>query len=615
MVKKLKLITFIAVVFVLSPLMKGQNEPYVAKIGDIKIFEREFSERYELTPLFRRHITSYTPSLKNEFLYTIIAEKLWALEAERLGYDTTAVIELAVSTMEKMFVRDALYKKEILGRVVLEPEEIISAYMKSLTSLQLNYLFSENEIEINNLYNLLEQDISFDTLLSVREEYFEQEEPMIITFGKMPEHIEEVLFTLLPGDFTKPFDTQAGWYIFRLYQREEEIIEETISLKEAREKVEKILTDRKAVQIYNEYFRDFFAKQKIEVDGNIFKSVVSALSNILKDKKNKLVISDNDNIYFDEDDLKLLAEQLDISVLDKSFINYESEPVSSREFLRQLSFTGFSSKFTDVNRLTSALNNKIRTMIEHELLAREGYKQGLQHSPEIKYDLQIWKSNYLYQLIKNEFVDASTITEDDMSDHYQQQYVKARFPSQVNIIEILVDSLSLAGQLLEMIKNGSDIKELSAKHTKREWTKERNGEFGFFPVSMYGEIGNIASTMKIGDVYGPLKVEEGYSIFKLIDKRNELIDTPKPFEQVETDIQRELYYNKVRGTVAEKTAELAIRYGIEINNEILNSIDVTNLNTVMFRLIGFGGVITAVPIIAPNNEWIKNYEEKLKQFP
>lgn len=615
MLKKIKIIIFIAAVVIFSPFIKGQHEPYVAKIGDKIISEKEFSERYELTPLFRRHVSSFTPSLKNEFLYTLIAEKLWALEAERLGYDTTSVIELAVNTMEKMFVRDALYKKEILGSVKLEPEEIISAYMKSLITLQLNYIFSENETEINNLYGLLQKGVAFDTLLSVREEFEEQQEPMKITFEKMPEHIEDILYTLLPGDYTKPFETPAGWYIFRLNQREEEIVEGTISLNEARKKVEKTLTDRKAVEIYSDYFRNFFAAQKIDVDGTIFKAIVSALSEIFAEKRKNYEISENDNIHFDEDDVKNIEQKIGNNLIDKTLIKFEKDPVTTREFLKQLAFTGFSSRHTDVNRLTSALNNKVKTIIEHELLAREGYKQGLQQSQEVKYDLQIWKKNYLYQLIRNEYVEGTAITEDDMQDHYQQHYVKVRFPTQVNIIEILVDSLSLAEKLIEMINNGSEIKELASAYTKREWTKERNGEFGFFPVTMYGEIGSIASAMKIGEIFGPLKVDEGYSIFKLIDKRKEILDTPKPYEQVESDIQRELYYNKVRGSVAEKTAEFAIRYGIEINEEVLNSIDVTNLNTVMFRLIGFGGVITAVPIIAPNVEWIKIYEEKLKQLP
>ena len=45
----------------------------------------------------------------------------------------------------------------------------------------------------------------------------------------------------------------------------------------------------------------------------------------------------------------------------------------------------------------------------------------------------------------------------------------------------------------------------------------------YFPITEHGEIGRIASTMNVGDIYGPLELKEGYSIFKLIDKQEQKI--------------------------------------------------------------------------------------------
>ncbi|MCK7516464.1 MAG: peptidylprolyl isomerase [Ignavibacteriales bacterium] len=55
--------------------------------------------------------------------------------------------------------------------------------------------------------------------------------------------------------------------------------------------------------------------------------------------------------------------------------------------------------------------------------------------------------------------------------------------------------------------------------------KKSNGEYGLFPVTENGEIGRIASTMNVGDIYGPLELKEGYSIFKLIDKQGTEINS------------------------------------------------------------------------------------------
>ena len=70
-----------------------------------------------------------------------------------------------------------------------------------------------------------------------------------------------------------------------------------------------------------------------------------------------------------------------------------------------------------------------------------------------------------------------------------------------------------------------DFRELAAKYTIREEAKNNNGELGYFNINEYGEIGRKAATMNIGDMYGPIKVPEGYSLFELID-RKEMTELP-----------------------------------------------------------------------------------------
>ena len=86
-------------------------------------------------------------------------------------------------------------------------------------------------------------------------------------------------------------------------------------------------------------------------------------------------------------------------------------------------------------------------------------------------------------------------------------------------MKFLTDSLEIIESVVRELEKGADFRKLASLHTKRTWTKNNGGEFGFFPVTMYGDIGRIAATMNIGEIYGPIKLPEGYSIFKLIDKR------------------------------------------------------------------------------------------------
>jgi hypothetical protein len=149
----------------------------------------------------------------------------------------------------------------------------------------------------------------------------------------------------------------------------------------------------------------------------------------------------------------------------------------------------------------------------------------------------------------------------------------------------------------------------------REEVKLNNGESDFFPTTEYGEIGRIAGGMEIGDLYGPLKVPEGYSLFKLIDKRNEESELIADFEKVKDKIKMELKYQKFSKVIIDKTVELANKYSVEIDQELLESLEVTNTTTVFYRYLGFGGRILAVPMTIPNYNWVQPWLEQEPLIP
>jgi len=119
--------------------------------------------------------------------------------------------------------------------------------------------------------------------------------------------------------------------------------------------------------------------------------------------------------------------------------------------------------------------------------------------------------------------------------------------------------------------------------------------------------------MNVGDVYGPLKLKEGYSIFKLIDKQDEKIIPPKPFEKFQDQYKQDLTFQKLYKKMTDFTYGLAVKYGVSLNLENLEQIKVTSLPSFGMRFLGFGGKMTAVPIIAPNVEWAEQWIKSQQQ--
>ena len=204
-------------------------------------------------------------------------------------------------------------------------------------------------------------------------------------------------------------------------------------------------------------------------------------------------------------------------LLSSNFILLDEESITFGEYLRMLIFDGYHFSDYKLNFIRASLDNRVRRDVEKELFYREGKKRGYGNLPEVKREVETWRENYLFQALKAQYGDSVQVSEEEVYSYYQNRHKPEFIPMLVNIIEILTDSLETVQKIFSELNLGKDFKDLSRQYNKREWTKKTDGEYGLFPTSMHGDIGRIASTMSIGDIYGPLELKEGYSVFKLIE--------------------------------------------------------------------------------------------------
>ena len=99
--------------------------------------------------------------------------------------------------------------------------------------------------------------------------------------------------------------------------------------------------------------------------------------------------------------------------------------------------------------------------------------------------------------------------------------------------------------------------------------------------------------MKIGDVYGPVKLDEGYSVFQLIDKKKDTTGYSMNYDELREQLISHITLVKFEQYVNEYNARLANKYGVEIYEDVLRNIDNIFLNLVVVRYMGFGGEIFA----------------------
>ena len=586
------------------------NTEVLAEIGSDKITVEEFQNRFDFMPHLN-YSSSNIDSIKKEFLYSLVAEKLWALEADELDIDTIEAIKLSLRTLQNLFVKDELYKQQIESKINISSTEIAVGLSRVTRILNTLILTSPDSEKAWKLYNAFGKGASFDSVVASREML---EKSFEVKFGSFEdETMEGILFSLKVNEISVPVRYRDNWFLFKLISDEQDSSVDP-SKEHAKNIVIKKLRDRKSQKLGRTYLDKLLSGKSITADRRLFDIIADNLLEILKDRTGKTEKDSVADVQLLEADIRKVLSLLSQSDLNAVLIKLDTYPVTIKDFLfyaiyQKVSFNSFNS-----NKFKQLLNRLVKKFIEDEIIAGEGFRLGLENRTSVKNDLQIWRNYYLSEVLMNNYADSITITDEDIKKFVSKESDSSN-SLELNIREILIDNIEDAEIILNDLNDGKDFESLANTFNQREWTKYSNGEWGFFNPEEAGEIGRIALGLNIGQVYGPIKVNEGYSIFKLIDKRNRNSSQKSIIDQDSLKfIRLNIALSKMENLINDKTVALAKKYKISLDEQLLKKIETSEINTFTYRFIGFGGKIVAFPITIPVYEWYKVYELK-KEIP
>ncbi len=472
------ILTFILILF--TSIQSQEKDKVVAKVGADLITESEFKERFDFSvhPNLNKEKDEFTE--KHKFLEELIAEKLLSLDAQEKGYDTLEAFRNIIDPLQNIFVRDALYKIEVKDKAIFSQDDLAEGIERIKKVRQIKFIYSKNIDEINKIYKWLLEGASFDSLLSLRNEKKEQQALKEITFGAMDKTIEDSVYNLQVGRYTTPLASADGYYILKLIN-----IKNNPNLKSnesALDEVKKIVEARADYKAYLNYYRNFFIKNKVAADKDIFESLIKYFVPAFQEKYSDQSFSQDDNkISLSGNEVTSAINDLDANERNKNFIKIKRHPIKTKYFLNQLSQEGFYVKDLSELSIRASLSSYIRKFIEDELLTIEGNKKKLYNSPEVKKYLDMWKVAYLSKMLMMNIFDSLKVSEEEAYNIYKQRDGKNIPLHLVNIAEVLTDSLGTAEKVLNELSLGIDIRDLAKQYSKRDSFKGRWRRVWFFP--------------------------------------------------------------------------------------------------------------------------------------
>ncbi|HAP36371.1 MAG TPA: hypothetical protein DCQ28_10670, partial [Bacteroidetes bacterium] len=420
--KQILLISMIMQSFVLGQLEFPSSElpkDTVATIGSQIISARDFLERFELMPWPKKDMKERIEYTKLEFLQSMVAEKLLAMEARQENIGTDSGTLSMQRNLEHMFVRDEFYKREVLPKISV-PSQEISIGLKRIPyeiEVQIMGILSKKEGELlrKKIVQSKNKNIVFNYFI---DSLYVPLDTLTVGYGFGNTLVEDVVFSIGKDSISNPIEIDPlGWVMFRLMQKKSNEQLMRLSHPDRLRKVENIIKQRKEDSIATTVFASVTSPQRAEANPELFLMLADSITAMMK--ADSAAYFSKGMYVFPSTAVTELQKKF-ASRRNDHFITIASGNLSVGEVLVGLGNNNVGFPSLKLEQIRSVLNNNIKTVIQNELLSREGLKRNLQQTENVRHDISTWLDNRKSLLMLRAIIDTVQISNEEIENEYQQ---------------------------------------------------------------------------------------------------------------------------------------------------------------------------------------------------
>ena len=373
----------------------------LARAGDRVITVQEFVMRCELSPL-PDPIRQEEVDGKRRALDLLIAEKLFAQEAERQGLLEEPILQKKLRTLEMAAVGRELYRDEVQKMVLVEESEIRDAFAKMGEKRVVRFLRTTRPEEAEMWQKEMEQGISFNTLWdrAVAVSGDTSTNRIEIAWGEYDESLESTAYALAPGEVSPLVKASDGYYLLTLENRILDIMQTHLSFASKRRTIEKILRRRKQAARSDVFVSSFMMDKQVTLKGVPF-------AILMRELEQRIDFDSDDEPGFqpkiqhlEESEVVTLENELEAH-LDDVLVEISGGDWTIREFLEKLWLQEVPIQRQSRKTFIQGMKEAIRIMARDELLAQEGLRRGLRNRPSVQRETRMWQDYLLYVSYKN----------------------------------------------------------------------------------------------------------------------------------------------------------------------------------------------------------------------
>ena len=523
---------------------------------------------------------------KNDFLLSMIAEKLLSnSEAASIHNDQNE--EILKDEIERIFLRDALYRKEVLPKVKISQSEINKGLKISNNFYIVDTFYFPDSLAAKKFLNLASNKPQKNIYL-LSDSLNIRHDTLMIGYGEAPENLEDAFFGHKVGYVSKPTFTIDGWVIFMIVKEITNKKFASVSQSDRIEMVKKIIKGRKEDAQGYKYLLSVMKGVQVNINYKIFRPLVYFLKNILSTHR---PASFDPGYYLSKEEILYIKEKFPFDPR-APMLKFKGGELTLGYVLDNLLTAGFEPVDTSLAEITESLHSSLKFIVQNHFLAEKAKELGLENSPEVKSNTQIFLDAFRSANLMNNIVDTVLVSQKQVNDFFENHKDEVLNDIKLRLQIFSFENINEAAKVLNRL---SQIKNADDDTAGAIWLR----------ASQLSEMGAVLSQLHNGEIYGPIFIKGKYTIFRILDKQS-AISSGKISNSIQAAKNLLLAETK-RNILNKYIAKLAAEQHVKIFEKNLNKVDVTPIQMLTFRYIGFGGKIIAVPTLYPREDWIKYY--------
>jgi hypothetical protein len=566
----------------------------LAVVNGKPITASEFKYRFELS-IYPGKSNGDIEKIKNDFLLSMIAEKLLSNSESNSVYKDNQNEELLKNEAERIFLRDALYTKEVLSKVKISKSELneeikLSGYFYIVDTFYFPDSLSAKKFYVLSVKNPLKDIYSLSDSLQVRHD------SLIIGYGESTKNIENDFFGRKPGFISKPDYTIDGWVIFKILKEVPNTKFTGAPINDRTEMVRKIMEGRKEDELGYKYLLSVMKGIEVNINYKIFRPLVYYIKSVLSTHR---PAGFDPNYYLSREEVLKIKQNFSFDPR-APLLQFKGGELTLGYVLDNLLTSGFAPVDTSLGEITGSLHSSLKFIVQNHFLAEKAKELGLEDSKEVKDNVRIFLDAYRSARLMNNVIDTVTVSSGQIGDYFENHKDEVLKDVNLRLQIFTFENINEAAKVLNRL---SQIKNVSDDTVGAVWLH----------ASQLSEMGALLSQLQNGEIYGPVFIKGKYTIFRILDKKSLISpETISNSIQVAKDI---LLTNRRMDVLNKYIANLAKEQNVKIFGNKLNEMEVTSIQMLTFRYIGFGGKIMAVPTLYPREDWIKYYNNSQDMAP